>query len=426
MAVNVPVPRIGMAVADATIIEWKVKEGDKVEKGQVIAVVETEKVRSDVESPDAGLIHIIAAEGTTAPVGALLAQLAATKEELVALQKGGAPAPMPATASTAAIGIEAPAPKAEPAPAKASAPAGGEERIKITPVARKMAEEHAIDITRVTGTGPGGRITREDIEKAIAAKAAAPKAVPTAAPAPAPAAAVSIAGRKVKETKPLSGMRKSIADHMVRSLATAAQLTRMGEIDMTELVKMRKTLVEQESMLGTRITYTDILVLALAKALKIYPNVNASIIDNEIKIWEDINIGVAVALDDGLIVPVVKNADKKSLTEISKSVKQLVEKARANKLTADEITGGTFTVSNVGALGGGYSFETPIINQPESAIILTGAIVDRAVVKDGQICVRPIMTYSFTYDHRVIDGAVAARFMADVIKLLENPGLLLA
>ena len=416
MATNVPIPRIGMAVADATIIEWKVKEGDKVDKGQIIAVVETEKVRSDVESPDSGFIRILAAEGTTAPVGMVIAQLAATREELAQLQKQ--PAGAPATAKL----VEA-APPAAQAPVAAAAPAlvrGADEKVKITPVARKMAEEHAIDVTRVAGTGPGGRITREDVEKAIAEKAAAPK---VAAPVP---AAPGTGGRRVKSTMPLRGMRKTIADHMLKSLSVSAQLTRMGEIDMTEVVKLRKSLVDQESVIGTRITYTDIFVMAIAKALKIHPEVNASIIDNEIKVWEDVNVGVAVALDEGLIVPVVKNADKKTLAEISKEVKNLAEKARASKLTADEITGGTFTVSNVGAVGGGYSYETPIINQPESAILLTGAITDRVVARDGQICIRPILTYSFTYDHRLLDGAVAARFMAGLIRLLENSRLLLA
>lgn len=422
MITNITVPRLGMAVADATIIEWKVKEGDRVEKGQIIVVVETEKIRSDVESPDSGFIHILVPEGATAAVGALFAQLATTKEELATLPKP----PVAAGVGTQPVEIKE-APKAEVAPApEAVAARGGEERIKITPVARKMAEEHAIDVTRVVATGPGGRITREDIEKAIAEEAAAPKvAVP--APTPAPTlAAPGLGGRRVKATAPLRGMRKAIADRMMRSLSVSAQLTTMGEIDMTEVVKLRQSLVDQESVLGVRITFTDIFVRAVAKVLKSHPQINSSLMENEIKVWEDINVGVAVALDDGLIVPVVKNADKKTLAEISKEVKVLVEKARAGKLVADEITGGTFTVTNVGAVAGGYTFETPIINPPESAILRTGAISDRVVVRDGQVCVRPILTYSLTYDHRVIDGAVAARFMMDLIRLLENPSLLLA
>lgn len=216
-------------------------------------------------------------------------------------------------------------------------------------------------------------------------------------------------------------MRATIAEHMHRSLSVAAQLTAMGEIDMTQMVKLRKDLVDQESAIGTRITYTDLFVFTVAKALKENPVINSSLIDNEIKTWEDINIGVAVALDEGLIVPVVKGADKKSLTEISKTTKALAEKARAGKLASDEVSGGTFTISNLGAVGAGYRFETVIINQPESAILGTGGITDRAVVRDGKIVIRPIMTYYFTYDHRTINGAVAAKFIADLIALLEKP-----
>jgi pyruvate dehydrogenase E2 component (dihydrolipoamide acetyltransferase) len=236
-------------------------------------------------------------------------------------------------------------------------------------------------------------------------------------------------GKRVKSTLPLKSMRKAIAEHMHRSLSISAQLTQMGEIDVTELKQLRATLVKQEETIGARITYTDILVLAAAKVLKEFPIVNASLIENEIKLWEDINIGVAVALvggtDGGLIVPVVKNADKKSLVEINQELKVLVEQARIGKLMPDDLTGGTFTITNLGAFGGGYGFGTPIINQPESAIIGTGSIVDRPVVREGQIVIRPIMTYSFTFDHRVIDGAPATMFLVRLTEVLENPGLLL-
>ncbi|MEE9398663.1 MAG: dihydrolipoamide acetyltransferase family protein [Dehalococcoidales bacterium] len=412
MATEITVPRLGMAVADATIIEWKVKEGERVAEKQVVVVIETEKLRYDVEAPAGGFIHILLNDGDMAPVGKVMALIAESKEELEALQKE-TPKEAPAEAAEMAE-----AAKAEAAPSNVpTATVRGEERIKISPVARKMAEEHVIDITKVVGTGPGGRITREDIEKAIATKEGAPKEV--AVPAGAPG------DKRVKTTIALRGMRGAIAEHMHRSLSVSAQLTAMGEIDMTQMVKLRKDLVDQESVLGTRITYTDLLVLAIAQALKEHPTVNSSLTENEIKVWEDINIGVAVALDEGLIVPVVKAADKKSLKEISQTVRTLAEKAREGKLTPEEVTGGTFTLSNLGAVGAGYRFETVIINQPESAILGTGAITDRVVVRNGQIVIRPIMTYYFTYDHRVIDGAVAAKFMASVIKLLENPNLLL-
>ncbi len=423
MATEIKIPRIGMAVADATIIEWKSKEGDRVDERQVVVVIETEKVMSEVESPGTGLLHIIMGEGELAAAGQVIGMLAETEEELASAQKA-MPAGKPVEAAKATEPVAAETAKAEAVPPKETATAtSSEERIRISPVARKLAEENAIDITQVSGTGPNGRIVREDIEKAIADKKAAP-APPAAVPAAAPA--VTDGERKVKETIPLTGMRGTIAERMHHSLIVSAQLTTMGEIDMSEIVTLRKNLTAQENTLGTRVTYTDILVFAIARILRNHPKVNASIVDKEIKVWEDINIGVATALENGLIVPVVKNARQKSLVDISKEIKALVEKARENKLSAAEITGGTFTLTNLGALSSGWTFETAIINQPESAILRVGAITDRVVVREGQVVARPIMTYSLTYDHRVIDGAVAATFISSLVSTLENPTLLLA
>lgn len=406
MAAYITIPKLGQVTTEATLVEWKAKEGDWVEKGSVVLKIETEKIEWDVEAETSGFLHILVEEGVEAPVGRVVGLIAETREELEALQKEppreifttvGEVEKMPAEVSRAGL-------EAEPEP---------REHIRISPVARKMAEEHMIDITKIRGTGPGGRIVREDIEKAIAAKEKAE--VPSEV----------YQGKRVKATIPLKGMRRAIAEHMHRSLAEAAQLTAMGEIDMTELIKLRKGLLDREYVLGTRITYTDIFVFVVAKVLKEKPMVNSSLIGNEIKVWEDINIGVAVALEEGLIVPVIKNADQKSIVEISKNVRTLTEKARAGKLMPDDVTGGTFTITNLGAAGAGWRFETAIINQPEVAILGTGGITDRAVVRDGQIVIRPIMTYSFTYDHRVIDGALAVQFMARVIELLETPGLVL-
>ena len=414
MAVKILMPKLGMSTAPLTLVEWKAKEGESVEQGNVVLVVETEKIRHDIEAEAPGFLHILVEEGQEVPIGTVVGVIAKTKEELAALQKE-----KPKEAVAAAKVKEAP--PAEAAQVKAAAPPAAEvkkgERIVISPVARKLAEEHMIDIATITGTGPGGRIVREDIEKQLEAKKEA-KVAPEVTPE-------AYQGRKVKSTIPLKGMRKVIAEHMHRSLSISAQLTVMGEIDMTEMVKLRQSLVSQEKALGTRITYTDLFVLVTAKLLKEHPIVNASLIDNEIKIWENINIGVATALEEGLIVPVVKDADKKSLVEISKAVRSLVQKAREGKLMPDEVTGGTFTVTNLGALGGGYRFETVIINQPEAAILGTGGITDRVVVRDGQMVIRPIMTYYFTYDHRVFTGAVAAQFMASATRLMENPGILL-
>jgi pyruvate dehydrogenase E2 component (dihydrolipoamide acetyltransferase) len=405
MAAHITIPKLGQIATEATLVEWKAKEGDWVEKGSVVLVIETEKIESDIEAEASGFLHILVEEGVEAPVGRVVGFLAETREELEALQKES-----PKEISTTVGKVEKmPVEAREAEPGAKLEP---REHIRISPVARKMAVENMIDITKVIGTGPGGRIVREDIEKAIVAKEKA-KVTPEV-----------YQGKIVKATIPLKGMRRAIAEHMHRSLSESAQLTAMGEIDMTELIKLRKGLLDREDVIGARITYTDMFVFVAAKVLKEKPLVNSSLIGNEIKVWEDINIGVAVALEEGLIVPVIKNADQKSVVEISKSVMTLVEKAREGKLMPDEVTGGTFTITNLGATGGGWRFETAIINQPEMAILGTGGITDRAVVRNGQIAIRPIMTYSFTYDHRVIDGALAVQFMARVIELLEAPGLL--
>ena len=409
MAAYIAIPKLGMTMTEATLVEWKAKEGDRVEKGDIVLAIQTEKIKWDVEAAASGYVHILAEVDVTAPVGRVVGLIAETMEELEALQREPAKE----------LFTTVPGVAAGPAVVAAPAPGGRAERpegIRISPLARKLAEEHGIDVSTVAGSGPGGRIVRDDIERAIAERAQAP-------------AAEAYEGKTVKTTIPLKGMRKVIAEHMQRSLAVSAQLTMMGELDMSEVTKLRQTLLDQEQDGGVRVTYTDILVVAIARALQDHPIMNSSLIENEIVIWEDINIGVAVALEDGLegglIVPVIRNADQKSLHEISLEAHALVEKARAGRLLPDDVAGGTFTLTNLGAVGGGWGFGTPIINQPQSAILGAGSISDRPVVRDGQVVVRPIMAYSLTFDHRVIDGAAATKFMARITELLEDARQLL-
>jgi len=412
MAVPVTVAKVGWGTEPISLVEWKGSEGDRVQQAGTVLVITTGKIESEVEAAASGYLHIVVPAGEKAEIGSTVGMIAESPEELATLQKAAPPRPAATTAAPAAPVSEG------PAPAAAAAPAATETgRVLISPVARKMAEENRIDITTVTGTGPGGRIVREDIEKAIAARASGKAA------APGPAA--TFQGKKVKSALPLRGMRGAIAENMQRSLATSAQLTLMGEIDAAELVKLRETLVSQESRLGVRVTYTDIFVFVVARLLHDHPLVNSSIAGSEIKLWEDVNIGVAVALEDGLIVPVVRDADKKSVVEISQTVKTLADKARTGKLVPDDVAGGTFTITNLGALGGGYRFETVIINPPESAILGTGGISDRVVARGGQVVIRPVLTYYFTYDHRVITGSVAASFIGALTRVIENPYLLI-
>jgi pyruvate dehydrogenase E2 component (dihydrolipoamide acetyltransferase) len=407
MSTPISVPKVGWGTEPLELVEWKATEGARIDRDSTVLVITTKKIESDIHAESAGYLHIVVPEGNKAPIGSVVGLIAETEDELKTLQQEK---PTGTRQEKPEINAETVV-QNEPAPAT---PGTAERiRIRVSPAARKMAEEHSIDISGITGTGPGGMIQREDIQKAIDLKAKGGLA---------PAQAQD---KQVKSRIPLRGMRAAIAENMYRSLATSAQLTLMGEIDMSETVKLRETLVKQAETLGTTITYTDLFVFLIARVLRDYPIVNSSIVDKEIVLWEDINIGVAVVMDDGLIVPVVRNADKKSIVDISRTIKDLGTKAREKRLEPDEVSGGTFTITNLGARGGGYRFETVIINPLESAILGTGGITDRVVVRDSQIVIRPIMTYYFTYDHRVIDGAKAADFMASLIRLMENPYLVL-
>ena len=405
MSVPIAMPKVGWGTEPIELVEWKANEGSRVDRDSSVVTITTKKIESDIHAEASGYLHIVVPAGGTAEIGSPVGFIADSEEELKTLQKER---PTEAGDAKAAAPVEISA-----RPANAPPPSVERGRVRISPAARKMAEEHMVDISAIVGTGPGGMIQREDVQAALDRKSQ-PKA-----------ALSSPQAKRAKSTIPLRGMRAAIADNMYRSLSTSAQLTLMGEIDMAEIVKLREALVKQAETLGATITYTDIFVFFLARVLRDYSTLNSSAVGKEIVLWEDINIGVAVAIEGGLIVPVVRNADKKSIVEISQGIKALGAKAREGKLEPADVSDGTFTLTNLGARGGGYRFETVIINPPESAILGTGGITDRVVARDGQIVIRPMMTYYLTYDHRVIDGAVAAEFMASLIRLLENPVLLI-
>jgi pyruvate dehydrogenase E2 component (dihydrolipoamide acetyltransferase) len=409
MAKNITIPKLGMTMTEAKIVEWKFGEGDMVNKGQVVMVLETAKVTYELEALDSGYLHVIHPPEAVLGVGETAGQLAESEEELRALQKE-----TPGAASEVA--------KKAPVEAK-EAPVARSGRVKISPVAKKLAEDNKIDYTRIEGTGPDGRIVKEDIEKALEERKGAPAQAPGER---APVAGEVVDGKRVKKSLPLKGMRAVIAEHMHRSLQVSAQLTSGTEVEMTEMIRLRESLKSKAEELGVRLTYTDIFVFLLAKVLKEQPIMNSSLIGKEIKLWEDINIGVAVALEvseyeSGLVVPVVRNADQKSLFEISQSIKELVERARKGQLMPDDISGGTFTLTNTGGFNSGWSWGTPIINQPEMAIFQTGGIMDRPVALEGQVVIRPMMSIALTFDHRVLDGVPADKFLARMVELIRNP-----
>jgi pyruvate dehydrogenase E2 component (dihydrolipoamide acetyltransferase) len=412
MAKNITIPKLGMTMTEAKIVEWKFGEGQMVNKGQVVLVLETAKVTYDLEALDSGYLHIIYQPEAVLGVGDAAGQLAETEEELRALEKE--------TPGAAAAGAEV----AKKASVEThEEPVARPGRVKISPVAKKLAEDSGIDYTRIEGTGPDGRIVKEDIEKALEERKRAPAQVPGEG---VPVTGEVVDGKRVKKSLPLKGMRAVIAEHMHRSLQVSAQLTSGTEVEMTEMIRLRESLKSKAEEMGIRLTYTDIFVYLLAKVLKEQPIMNSSLIGKEIKLWEDINIGVAVALEvseyeSGLVVVVVRNADRKNLYEISQTIKELVERARNGRLMPDDISGGTFTLTNTGGFNTGWSWGTPIINQPEMGIFQTGPIVDRPVAVEGQVVVRPMMPVALTFDHRVLDGVPADKFLARMVELIRNP-----
>ena len=426
---------------EGAVTEWLVDEGAEVEKGQEILEFETDKINARVEAPAAGILGGIAAgPGDLVKVQGLLAWILEPGEtppaedpNPPAAAAAAAPAaapPPPAPAPVAAAPAPPPAPVA-PAPAPvaaqpvavapvAAAPAA-DGRIKASPLAKRVARQLGVDLARVVGSGPGGRIIEKDVTAAAAAPAAAPMPVAAAPPlAPAAAAPDVAAGQVI----PLEGVRRVIAQRMLQSLQGSAQVTLVAEADAGRFHELRTELASRhESALGFRISYNDLLIRICAHALREHPRANSSLEGDAIRLHDVVNVGLAIEAGGDLVVANVKQADRKSLVEIASDLRGLVDRAHANKLDLDDITGGTFTISNLGVYG--IDAFTPVLNPPESAILGVGALREKAVARDGQVTAELSMTLSLTFDHRIIDGAPAARFLARIRELIEQPYLLL-
>lgn len=404
MAVPVGMPELGMYMQEGTVARWLKGQGERVGKGEPLVEVASDKVTFAVEALSEGVVHISEPEGAVVPVAGIIGYILAPGET-----PPGAPGQAAPQAPSALSQV--PSTQIELAPEAPSF-------VKASPLARKLAQEKGVDLAQVKGSGPGGRITEADIEAYLAQKEAAPTPV-MAPPPPAPVAPAPSTARTI----PLTGARGIIAERMYQSLREAAQITYTAQVDAGELVALREKLLAQGDKLGARISYNDILVLICARALKDYPIFNSTIRDNAIHIIEEINIGVAVAVDDSLLVPVVRNADKKSILEISREISSLVERARNHTLKVDDIRGGSFTLSNLGAFG--VDVFTAILNPPESAALGVGRIREAPVAVKGQVVVRPITELSLTTDHRVADGAPSGLLLKRITELIENPSLLL-
>ena len=452
MAQEVLMPKLGLTMTEGTIEEWKYKEGDSVKKGDILFSVATDKLTNDVEAEaDGVLLKILLPEGETAPCKAVIAYIGEAGEVIAA---GGA-----STESTAA---QTPASSAAAVPAKTPAVTRDPGApVLASPAAKKLAKEKGVDLALVAGTGPKGRITLEDVEaylttpkagepaaevktSPLAAKLAeelgvdvskiqtdgrvmkadvlAAAGVCTAAPAAEAAPAISADDNDEAPVK-VNPLRRSIAANMANSWHTSPRVTYTFAVDVTAMKALRAKLKDSLKEQGIKLTYNHILMKVVAKALMEFPDVNASFADNMLTRHKHVNMGLAVAKGDGLIVPNVKNADSKSLAEIAKETEALIEATRSGKIDMKDMTGGTFTISSLGPYGV-RSF-SPIINQPELAILGVCDIVDTPIVCNGEIVIRPMMNLCLTADHRVVDGVMASKFMKRVVELLENLYLLL-
>jgi len=400
------------------VIEWLKHEGDAIAKGEPLVVIETDKVITEVESPTEGVVlRIVVPSEEERPIGALLAVLGAQGEQVseVELQQMLGPAAVQAPATPAPVVV--PAPMAVPR-ADVAARDGGE-RLKISPIARKLADELGLDASTMQGTGPGGRITKDDVLRvAEEAKTAAPAAPATAPVATTPAPARGRLG--VSSTIPLHGMRGRVAERMFQSWNTIPRVTEVMQVDMSATVAFREAMLGQwEPQYGLRISLNDMITKAVAMALRRQPRLNATLVDQEVRLHDSVNVGIAVNLDEGLIVPVIFNADQKDLGQIAREGRDLAEKARAGRLQLDEISDGTFTITNLGTTG--IELFTPIINPPQVAILGVGMVQRRPIVVGDALAIRPAVYLSLVFDHRAVDGVAAAHFLQEVKRLLEKP-----
>lgn len=410
---SIKVPPLGESIVEATVSRWLKKEGDAVATGDTLVELETDKITVEVPALESGVLTArVKGEGDVVAVGEVLGEIAA-----------GATANAAAAAPAPAAPAAAPTPAAPATPAAVAAPTAD---AKVSPAAARLATESGIDTASVAGTGRGGVVSKADVVDAMRAPAAPAVAAPVAAAAPAPAASTpapgSAAGRETREK--MTTRRKRIAENLLQSQHATAHLTTFNEIDMTAITAFRERMKERvEKEQGVKLSFMPFFAKAACLALKAYPLVNAQIDGDTIVYKHYVNMGIAVASDAGLVVPNVKDADSKSVVEIGKDIGAIAKRARDGKLSMDDLTGGTFTITNGGVFGSLVS--TPIINYPQSGILGLHKIQDRPIAVDGKVEIRPMMYIALSYDHRIIDGQQAVLFLVRVKELMEDPAAML-
>jgi len=440
---DVVMPQMGESIVEGTLTKWLKKPGERIERDEPLFEISTDKVDTEIPSPAAGtLSEILVEEGKTVGINTVVARIDEVGQALPPANPAaakpaaaGAPAAEPTPAKPAAAAAPAEPPPAAPEPpAQAAAPPAeqvaapaappSEPAGPLSPLVRKMARELNLDLTQVKGTGAGGRITKQDVEAYAAAQVqpAAPPAAPrptAVAAAPPAMAPLPPAGQAKTRIEPMSPMRTKIAEHMLMSKRTAAHVTTIHRVDMTKVARMRERHKAQfQAAYGFGLTYLPFIARAAVAGLRQYPLLNASLDNNNIIYHNEIHIGIAVALDNGLIVPVIRGADEKNVLGLQRSIVDLAARARSRQLKPDEVTGGTFSITNFGSFGS--LMGTPVINQPQVAIMGVGTVDKTPVVIDDAIAIRSICHLSLSFDHRLIDGALADQFMTKVKQVLEN------
>jgi pyruvate dehydrogenase E2 component (dihydrolipoamide acetyltransferase) len=464
VAVDVLMPKLGMTMEQGKLVSWSKSEKDSVQKGEIICIIETDKVTFEVESPGTGILMILMEPAENILVGTLMGYIAENQQEYDQLKQGKAPgaaakpevAPQPEKSAACWLDNAAPATSSENGKLRASPAArvlakklgislascqgtGPKGRIttgdvqkgasataatvsvkpptsvNATPGARKLAKDKGISLAQIHGTGPNGTITRRDVIGSMKGEAL---------PTQAAAVPADFKGKRLLKEESMSTIRNTISCRMMESLECSAQMTAFGEWDITKLKQVRKLINEEAKKEGSKVSFPGLMVFFLSRVLNEMPVFNASVSGKNIQYWADVNIGVAVSVGDTLVVPVVHGAERKSLKEIQATLDNLIERARNKKLLPDDMGGGTFTLSNVGSYGS--QWETVILNPPEVALLGIGAMEKKPVVRNDEIVIREMMPISLTFDHRIIDGATAGEFRNRMKRLVENPELIIS